>query len=162
MLPPTTTRRSTIRSWNPFDSCRRPITRARVVVISDGNDENASDLNDTARIVRRLRARAAVQRSEALVYAIGIATSGVRPLNASALREITDPSGGFTQITTSQGEVEGSASVIAEPLRRQYMVGFVPASLDGKFHRVKVVVRDCRGCHVRARAGFIAEPAGKR
>jgi VWFA-related protein len=76
---------------------RRPnqSPRTAVVVISDGNEENHSDIHDDARIIRKLRAQVVTQRSEALVYAIGIATSGNRALNTPALREITDPSGGF-------------------------------------------------------------------
>jgi Ca-activated chloride channel family protein len=143
-----------------FESIRRLRTgegpRKAVVVISDGNDENGSDFHIEDRLIRQRRAQSFVQRSEALVYAIGIAPGGTRALNAPALRDITDLSGAFTQIVRTQSEVEAAAVAIAEELRQQYLVGFIPESLDGKFHRVKVVVKDCPHCHVRARAGFVA------
>jgi hypothetical protein len=62
----------------------------------------------------------------------------------------------------SARDVELAAVAIAEELRHSYLLGFVPESLDGKFHRVRIVVKDCSRCHVRARAGFIAVPSAKQ
>ena len=94
-----------------------------------------------------------------MLYAIGIDapnTIGRDPLDANALRALTDRSGGFTEIVKSPDDLLPVADRIVEELRHQYLIGFPPATLDGKFHRVKIGVKDCPGCRVRARAGFVA------
>jgi hypothetical protein len=48
-------------------------------------------------------------------------------------------------------------------LRQQYVIGFAPAHPgDGRFHKAQVMVTGCPKCHVRARAGFIADKAPGR
>lgn len=143
-----------------------------VVVISDGNDRQAGDQPvgmagdglPPARL-RLLHTVARLSRSEALVYAIGIDapnTGGHDPLDAAALRQLTDPSGAFTQVVRSEADVIAAAERIGEELRHQYMIGFTPArQVDGKFHRVRIAVKDCP-CRVRARAGYVAERSPAR
>jgi len=76
--------------------------------------------------------------------------------DANALRRLTDPTGGMTQIVRSDEAVFGAAARIHEELRQQYQIGFVPANdSDGRFHRVRVTVSGCK-CRVRVRAGFSA------
>ena len=149
-----------------FDALKgRTRRRQAVVVISDGNDHGATSPEPSTTsgwetsLQRQGVARARIQRSEALLYAIGIDapnTIGRDPLDADALRALTDRSGGFTEIVTSPDDLSPAADRIVEELRHQYLIGFTPANLDGKFHRVKIVVNACTGCRVRARAGFVA------
>jgi hypothetical protein len=54
------------------------------------------------------------------------------------------------------------AERIAGELWQQYLIGFMPARVDGKFHRVKIQVNGCAGCQLRTRAGFIADAADRR
>jgi hypothetical protein len=76
---------------------------------------------------------------------------------SAGLRQISAASGAFTQISRSANDLERIAGRIVVELRQQYVVGFRPENLDGKFQRIKVVVNDCSGCVVRARVGFIAD-----
>ena len=79
-------------------------------------------------------------------------------VNVSALREITDDSGGRTEIVRSTRDLNPATSGIADELSRQYYLGY-PASgpKDGKWHAIRVETRNA-GYHVRARRGFIATP----
>ena len=45
---------------------------------------------------------------------------------------------------------------VAQELRSQYLLGFAPATLDGKQHRLEVRVRG--GLSVRARKSYLATP----
>jgi Ca-activated chloride channel family protein len=136
--------------------------RQALVLVTDGKDERASDNMQMWMVQgRALDARARVRRDEALVYAIGVdAPDGRNPLrvDAAALRQLTDQSGGATIIVRSDEAVLGAAERIGDELRQQYVIGFAPAHPgDGKFHKVKVAVTGCQKCRVRARAGFIAD-----
>ena len=79
-------------------------------------------------------------------------------VNVSALREITDDSGGRTEIVRSTRDLNPATAGIADELSRQYYLGY-PASgpKDGKWHAIRVETRNA-GYHVRARRGFVATP----
>jgi Ca-activated chloride channel family protein len=77
-------------------------------------------------------------------------------VNVAALRDITDDSGGRTEIIRSPRDLDPATAGIADELSKQYYLGY-PASgqKDGRWHRIRVEVR--RGTyHVRARKGYIA------
>ena len=140
--------------------------RQAVVVISDGNDRLTGDYRfDGSHFTpvqqRFLSARALVQQSEALVYTVGIDDSNVGGhdlLDVRGLRQLSAASGAFTQVSRSFNDLPGMVERIVMELRHQYLIGFQPEDLDGKFHRIRVVVNDCTGCVARARVGFIAYP----
>lgn len=130
---------------------RRMHIRAALLVISDGAD-TASD--------RRLQqARDALRRTDPFVYAIAIdsaaATASTR-VNAGALREITGPSGGYTEVVQSAADLGPATERIANELNNQYMLGYVPSKLpDGNWRDIRVRVKD-RGYFTRARRGYYA------
>lgn len=134
--------------------------RQAVVVISDGNDQLRGERpRGPAARQRGLKAAERVRRSEALVYAIGVEAPFTDPLDAGALRLVTDPSGGSTQLVNSDQAIAGAAERIGAELRQQYVIGFAPAHAgDGKFHKVQVGVRGCAKCEVRVRSGYVAAP----
>ncbi|HET9265433.1 MAG TPA: VWA domain-containing protein [Vicinamibacterales bacterium] len=78
------------------------------------------------------------------------------PVNVVALRDLTDDSGGRTEIIRSARDLDPATAGIADELSRQYYLGY-PASgkKDGKWHDIRVEVRN--GSYVvRARRGYIA------
>jgi Ca-activated chloride channel homolog len=88
---------------------------------------------------------------------VGRTGSGER-LNASALRELTDSSGGRTEIVRSSRDLDPATTSIADELSRQYYLGYAsPGHRDGRWHEIRVEVRD-RSLRVRARRGYIATP----
>ena len=133
---------------------RRPRDRAALVIISDGAD-TASDaaLRDV---------RSALLRTDAFIYAVAI-DSPVRQaintrVNAEALGEITNQSGGRTEVVHDTTELAAATARIAEELNTQYVIGYSsPHPGDGKFHGIRVRV-DRPGYKVRARNGYVAVP----
>jgi Ca-activated chloride channel homolog len=137
---------------------RRSRQRAALLIISDG-DDTASDAS-----MREVRS--ALVRSDAFVYAIAIDPQDRKAINArtnpEALREITNESGGRTEVVSTSEELSAAAARIADELNNQYVLGYTsPKGADGQFHsiRVRAVNGDYR---VRARNGYVATPVDRR
>jgi hypothetical protein len=76
--------------------------------------------------------------------------------NIAALRELTDDSGGRTEVVRSASDLDPATASIADELSRQYYLGYpAPRSPDGRWHTIRVETRD-RAHHVRARRGYVA------
>ncbi len=79
-------------------------------------------------------------------------------VNASALRDLTDDSGGRTEIIRGAGDLDAATAGIADELSRQYFLAYpAPGHADGRWHAIEVELRD-RRLRVRARRGYIATP----
>jgi Ca-activated chloride channel family protein len=77
-------------------------------------------------------------------------------VNVAALRDITDDSGGRTEIIRSPRDLEPATSGIADELSKQYYLGYAaPGAKDGRWHAIRVEVRN-PSYHVRARRGYVA------
>jgi VWFA-related protein len=136
---------------------RRNRQRAALLIISDGAD-TASD--STLRDVR-----AALLRSDAFVYAIAIDSPKGYAINTrvnpAALNEITGQSGGRTEVVRDAAGLDAATERIAEELNSQYVLGYSsPKSVDGKFHSIRVAMRDS-AFRVRARNGYVGAPLPK-
>ena len=79
-------------------------------------------------------------------------------VNVLALREITDDSGGRTEIVRTARDLDPATSGIADELSRQYYLGYPSTGVrDGRWHPIRVELRN-PSYHVRARRGFVATP----
>ena len=79
-------------------------------------------------------------------------------VNVGALRDITDDSGGRTEVIRTPRDLDPATAGIADELSKQYFLGYASTGVkDGKWHSIRVEVRDGR-YHVRARRGFVATP----
>ncbi len=79
-------------------------------------------------------------------------------LNVSALREMTDDSGGRTEIVRDFRDLDPAVASIADELSQQYYLGYPsPGLKDGRWHTIRVEVRD-PALTVRARKGYVATP----
>jgi VWFA-related protein len=77
-------------------------------------------------------------------------------VNVAALREITDDSGGRTEIVRSAADLDPATTGVADELSRQYYLGYASTGRrDGRWHSITVNV-DNPAYRVRARRGFIA------
>jgi VWFA-related protein len=77
-------------------------------------------------------------------------------VNAAALMELTDDSGGRTEIVQSSRDLEPATTSIADELSQQYFLAYpAAAKKDGRWHTIRVEVRDARYT-VRARRGYVA------
>jgi Ca-activated chloride channel family protein len=131
---------------------QRTRDRAAVVVISDGAD-TASDTS-----LRDLRS--ALLRTDAFIFAIAI-DSPVRQaintrVNPEALSEVTNQTGGHTEVVHDTTELAAATARIAEELNTQYVIGYSsPHPGDGKYHSIRVRVNR-EGHKVRARNGYVS------
>jgi hypothetical protein len=79
-------------------------------------------------------------------------------VNVVALREITDDSGGRTEIVRDPRDLDPATAGIADELSKQYYIGYpAPGHKDGRWHNISVEVRDS-SLRVRARRGYVATP----
>lgn len=124
-----------------------------LLVISDGNDTHS--------LVTLPELRQAIVASDVLVYALGIdnppgARQKTERLDADALRQITDDTGGRTEVVRGADGLDAAIARIADELRQQYSLGYATSvARDGQRHELRVDVRG-RRVNVRARRGFIA------
>jgi VWFA-related protein len=131
---------------------RRTEQRAAILLISDGAD-SASDTS-------LLQLRTAMLRSDVFAYAIAVNSRDRRPINAQVnpvtLREITDGSGGRTEVVQDTTDLQAVTARIAEELNNQYLLGYdAPHGPDGQYHSIRVRVQG--GTYrVRARNGYVA------
>ena len=77
-------------------------------------------------------------------------------LDAGALRQVTDDTGGRTEIVRDFSDLAGATTRIADELSKQYYLGYAsPGKKDGRWHTIRVDVRE-RRYTVRARRGYVA------
>jgi Ca-activated chloride channel family protein len=81
---------------------------------------------------------------------------GNERVNVAALRDITDDSGGRTEIVRYARDLDPATSGIADELSKQYYIGYpTTAPKDGKWHTIRVEVKN-GSYRVRARRGYVA------
>jgi VWFA-related protein len=77
-------------------------------------------------------------------------------VNVVALRDMTDDSGGRTEIVREPRDLNPATGSIADELSKQYYLGYMSTGKrDGRWHSIRVEVRD-RTYRVRARRGYVA------
>lgn len=81
---------------------------------------------------------------------------GGERVNADALRQITDDTGGRTEIVRGFGDLNAATARIADELSKQYYLGYArTGDKDGRWHAIRLEVKD-RRLNVRARRGYVA------
>ena len=83
---------------------------------------------------------------------------GDEHVNVGALRQMTDDSGGRTEVIRTAYDLEPATTSIADELSKQYYLGYPSRDLkDGRWHTIRVEVRG-QYYTVRARRGYVATP----
>ena len=81
---------------------------------------------------------------------------GDERVNVAALRDMTDDSGGRTEIVRYTRDIDPATASIADELSKQYYLGYSPtAPKDGRWHAIRVELKT-GSYRVRARKGYIA------
>ena len=128
--------------------------RRVILVFTDGED-TASKVGFRT-VLERAR------DEEVMVYAIGLESeffNGARLQRTRPsrdLRKISDETGGGYFELAKSAELASTFTRVSQELRSQYLLGFAPATLDGKLHKLDVRVRP--GLSVRARKSYLAIP----
>jgi Ca-activated chloride channel homolog len=136
-----------------LDELRGIDGRRVVLVFTDGDDTDS-----------RTRYGAVVDRAradEAMVYAIGLESnyfngqSMVRSQPDRGLRRIADETGGGYFELKKTADLAPTFTRVAQELHAQYVIGFTPAQLDGKVHKLTVRVKK-PAMTARARRSYVA------
>ena len=126
--------------------------RAALVLVSDGAD-TASDHSLG-------QARDALRRTDAFVYAIAIDSEQriSTRVNPDALREITGPTGGYTEIVRAAADLGPATERIARELNSQYTLGYATTRPpDGTWRAIRVHMKS-KDYLARSRRGYYADP----
>jgi Ca-activated chloride channel homolog len=117
--------------------------RSLVVVCTDGND-TASWL-DPEEVLE------SAKRSNAVIYAV----TAIETRRHSALKDLTDATGGQLIQIASSADLRGAFQKILRDFRSRYILTYAPAGVaTGGFHRLDVRVKRS-GLTVKARPGYI-------
>ncbi len=128
--------------------------RRVILMFTDGEDTASKTSFRT--VLERAR------DEEVMVYGIGLESEyfdGVRVRRSRPsrdLRKIADETGGGYFELRRTADLAPTFTRVAQELRSQYLLGFAPAVLDGKLHKLDVRVRT--GLTVRARRSYLATP----
>jgi Ca-activated chloride channel homolog len=77
-------------------------------------------------------------------------------VDTGALRDMTDDSGGRTEIIRNPRDLDQATASIADELSKQYYLGYLsPGKKDGRWHSIRVELRN-RSYRIRARRGYVA------
>jgi len=137
-----------------LDALEKIEGRRVVLVFTDGED-TASKVGFRT-VLERAR------DEEVMVYSIGLESefhNGARMQRTRPsrdLRKIAEETGGGYFELKKTAELASTFTRVAQELRSQYLLGFAPATLDGKLHKLDVRVR--QGHTVRARKSYLAVP----
>jgi hypothetical protein len=77
-------------------------------------------------------------------------------VNVAALRDMTDDSGGRTEIIRNARDLDPATAGIANELSKQYYLGYPSSGVnDGRWHAIRVELKNA-AYRVRARRGYVA------
>lgn len=145
------------RLYDAIDQSLNQLTgndgRRVIVLLTDGED-TASKVGQ-GHVLDRARA------DEVMIYGIGLESeymsgrSRVRTRPDKVLRKLAEETGGGYYLLSGTRNLDATFARIAQELRSQYVLGFVPSVLDGKVHKLVVKVK-LPGMKVRARKTYVA------
>lgn len=127
--------------------------RRVVLVFTDGEDtDSRSNMGDVLEQARQ---------NETMIYAVGLRSdyfNGARQVRTkpdSGLKRLAEETGGGYFELDKTSDLAPAFTRVAQELHSQYVLGFTPALLDGKIHRLAVRVKK-PGMIARARKSYIA------
>lgn len=163
--------------WNAvdqaMDALRAHDGRRVVLVFTDGVDEPRNFLGKS---ISQKDAQKRAQTEDVMMYAVGLeslvpyggrraplpgrGSLGIEPRmirqrpDEGLSKIAAETGGGYFELTKAE-DLRSTFSRVAEELHRQYALGFVPAKLDGKQHKLEIRVKK-PGMKARARKSYAA------
>jgi Ca-activated chloride channel family protein len=145
------------RLWDAVDTSMEELKdvegRKIVLVFTDGDD--TASRRDMGDVLERARAE------EVMVYAIGLQSeffNGQRVVRSRpdrSLRRLAEETGGGYFELQKTTELAPTFTRVAQELHSQYTLGFAPATLDNREHKLEVRMKQA-GQTARARRSYIA------
>jgi Ca-activated chloride channel family protein len=147
------------RLWDAVDESINLLDGAEnrkvVVVFTDGDD--TASRNGFGRVMDKAR------QNDVMVYAIGLESvffNGARMERSRpdrSLKKIADETGGGYFELKKTDQLAPTFTRVAQELHSLYTLGFSPAVMDGKEHKLEVRVKK-PGMTARARRSYVAAP----
>src|SRR5688572_19075200 len=140
-----------------LDELEKVEGRKVILLFTDGADFGSRQ--GSGRALERAR------DGEVMIYGIGLETeffngqSYVRSKPDSILNRFAAETGGGYFDLKKDADLNSSFTRIAQELRSQYLLGFSPAALDGKVHRLEVRAKR-PGLKTRSRRSYTASAEG--
>ena len=135
--------------WDAIEAGRAAVTgeggRRVVLIFTDAADNSSRSDIDAV--------RTALQKDGVMTYAVGV--RGRERLETRELTAIARATGGWYFELKPTDDVTARMQQIADELHRQYAIGFTPAALDDRMHRIEVKVKR-PALTVRARRAYLA------
>lgn len=125
--------------------------RRVLVILTDGHDTGG----DFAHTASQVETRATAEGF--MVYGIGMEGTGLDP----AVKSMANDTGGGHFELKAGDDLASTFARVVEELRHQYVLGFTPAALDGRRHRLDVRL-STPGLKARARRNYVATPEAGR
>jgi Ca-activated chloride channel family protein len=127
--------------------------RRIMILVTDGEDNLSKS---TYKQVREL-----LKHSDVLIYAISIQPfySSTVSYGNDVLKELTSISGGAMFSPSNPEKIDAAFKSIVSELNNQYLIGYCPLNIDGKWHSVKVKVKPQsteKRLEARTRQGYYA------
>jgi len=132
--------------------------RRAIILLTDGED--------TISQVRMQEAISRALKADALIYAIGIGDRYTFGINESALKKITEGTGGRAYFPRNERELREAFAQIERELREQYLIAYSPSNKtrDGSYRQVTIEIMnpELRKDNLRLtyRPGYFAKTPG--
>lgn len=136
----------------------RPLEGRKVVLVFTDGEDTASKLGRNDAVDR-------ARDEDVMVYSVGLENvffngqSRVRSSPDRGLKKLSEETGGGFFLLKKTDELGPTFTRVAQELHSQYLLGFSPALLDGKIHRLEVKVKK-PGMTARARKTYLATAEG--
>lgn len=109
-------------------------TRRAIILLTDGDDTSS-----------RMKIHEAIERaqkSDALIYAIGIGDRYTFNVNEGSLRKIAEQTGGRAYFPRHERDLRDAFAQIEKDLREQYLVAYSPTNKarDGSFRKIEIQI----------------------
>jgi VWFA-related protein len=133
-------------------------TRRAIILLTDGEDTSS-----------RMKPHNAVERaqkSDALVYAIGIGDRYSFGVNEGALRKISEQTGGRAYFPRNERELREAFVQVQRDLREQYLVAYSPSNKarDGSYRHIEIQIVNPElrkeSLKLNYRSGYFAKTGG--
>ena len=137
-----------------LDELKEVEGRRVILVFTDGDD--TASKTSLGSVIDRARA------DEVMIYAIGLESKYMGPNGRMirtrpdrGLRRIADETGGGYFELERTTDLAPTFTRVAQELHSQYVIGFPPAQLDGRVHKLTVKLKQA-GLTARARRSYVA------
>ena len=109
-------------------------TRRAIILLSDGvNTSGRKKLDDAVQ---------AAQKSEAVIYSIGIGDNFYAGVDEGALKRISERTGGRAFFPRNERQLREAFKQIEDEMRSQYLLAYEPTNpaLDGSYRKIEIQV----------------------